>query len=295
MASGTTAKPRATPTKKAPAAKKSPRKKRSASEAMEDEDSGTAGDSIAADTSPSKKARKGAKRIEEEIKEEIKEEITEEITGEITEEIQEEIREEEVVDDEAGLGHTITIKAVKNDKTDIVEEEAIGDEAALSITFRAEEKTNERAIITNNDGKTAGNTAENEMSAESEQVRDENSGAPEISAEILGHLTAHRSLDSSTGPLFLPSAVVTATSLTEAHSQPDLEAVHASAPFGYGKVGLETQDAPTRSRCSTVDSVCNEYEADLAMDQFVEQLDAETRGREVTECEQRQDEKVFVA
>ena len=254
---------------------------------MDEEDGGSTGDSTAADNSPSKKARKGTKNFEEEIKEEIKEEVKEEI--------RQEIKEEEVVDDEAGPGHTITVKAFKKDKTEIVEEEAVETEVGLTITIKAEKQANERPSAANNDGQMAGDHAVNEMSAESEQVKDEKPAIPEISAEILSHLADHRSLGSSTGLLILPSAVVTATSLTEGHSQPDLEAVHALPPFVYGKVGMGTQDATTRSRCSTVDSVCNEHEADLAMDQFVEQLDAESRGREVTECEQRQDEKVFVA
>jgi len=103
-----------------------------------------------------------------------------------------------------------------------------------------------------------GNDGTGEMRAESEQVKDEDEAAPEISAEILSHLAAHRSLGSSTGSS-LPSAA------------------ESTAPFGYVKLGDITQDATVSRRCSTTGSDCDAREADLAVSDFVKELDAESQ------------------
>jgi len=247
-AAGSPAKPKATPTKKAPAAKKSPRKKRSASEAMEDGDNDDTGSSAAADSSSIKKARKGAKKVKEEIK------------------------EEEVIEDVVGLGHTTTVKAVKNGKAETADEEAVENEPGLTINIKAEEKANERTIATNNEGHITGNDATSEMGVTSEQVKEEGLAAPEISADILSHLAAHRSSGPSTGPSLPPAG-------------------ESTAPFGYAKLGGKTQAG--RGRSTTVNSVHDPHEADLAVDQFVKELDAESC--ETVKWEDRQDEKVFVA
>jgi len=75
---------------------------------------------------------------------------------EVKEEIKQEIKEEEVVDDESGLGHTITVKAVKNDKTETVEEEAVETETGLTITIEAEKQADEGPNAANDDGQIAG-------------------------------------------------------------------------------------------------------------------------------------------
>jgi len=126
--------PRANATKKAPTPKKRPGKKRSAGEAMDDEDGADSGVSVASDNSPTKRPRKAANKVKKEIK------------------------EEEGVEDEAGVGYSITIKAVKQDKAEKVKGDGVEDEASLgnSTVVKAEEEVEERTTAIDNDGQSAG-------------------------------------------------------------------------------------------------------------------------------------------
>jgi len=175
--------------------------------------------------------------------------------------------------------------AVKKIKDEIKEEQAVEDEVGLSITIKAQKPVEERTTATNTDGQTAGNDAVSDMRAESEQFKPEDTAPSQISPEILGHLAAHRFSPSATGAS-LSDDGLDSVAVTVKH-----EEYLSIAPFGYGQVGVGTQTQ--RRRSTTVYSVHDPREADLAVDQFVNQLELESH--EADKRGHRQDEKVFVA
>jgi len=237
---------------------------------MDGEDGEDSGISIAADSFPAKKARKAVKKVKKEILDEEK------------------VEAEKKAEDEGELGRTPIIKAIAQAKIESVDGGCCEDEARLTVTIKAEEDADELTTATKNDGQTAEDDAVSESITRDELVKNETTAAPDISADILSHLAVHKSMGLTTAPSLLADT----TALGEDYDI-GLDTIPVIAPFGYGKLSVSTQDATASGEHSPVSSIYNAHEADLAVNEFVEQLDAESR--EVAKCEQRHDEKLVIA